>query len=264
MKFDKTINLVLLGILFQIITPCKAADPESAFPWKKGEVFTYRSAIEGEESFSERSEIKKIKQKKGHSEHSVEIDISMNEDTLKITFDLDDKGKFLGSSGTMQSKTELSTFVRVTSTFKNNEITTTTQVMMEGNQVDRAGYKFKNVTDDSWILMDGMSTLALRLSLEPLEPGYDKVHPFFLLNPFTQERRSGKLRLQVTGEDTIDFGGEKVAAYTLDMTAPKQPFTMEAADKEKVATAKLWVMKSNKKLVKFVSTDLEEDTRLDP
>ena len=264
MKMFKLAGLGVLFVLTLFIPLCKAADPVSAFPWKKGEVFTYRSTIEGEENFAERGEIKKIKQKKERSEYSIEIEVTTDQGTLKSTFDLDDKGNFMGSSGTMQSKMEMSTFVRMTSTFKNNEITTTSQVMMEGKQVHREGYKFKGVSDDAWIFMDGIITFALRLSLEPLEPGYDKIHSFFILNPFTQERRSGKLRLQVTGDDIYDFGDEKVPVYILDLTAPKQPFTMKPSDKDQVTQMKLWVMKSNKKLVKFVSTDLEKDVRLDP
>jgi hypothetical protein len=258
--FGAIVQMIICGLV--LLNPqCGASDAVSAFPWEKGNVFIYQSHLDDVHT-TEQGEIKKIKQKKGYVEHAVDFEIITGPMSFEGTFELDEKGGFHGCSGSMQSKNEPSTINRVSAVLKNNEITITSTLKDDAGEGTRISRKFENISDDTWIMMDGVLTLAMYLALETLEPGYDKIQPFFILNFVTKDRRSGKLRIQVTGEETIDFKTDRLPVYTLNVTAPKQAFTLNPADKNTTSLIRMWVSKADRKLIKVVGSDLKIDMGL--
>lgn len=258
--FGAIVQMIICGIV--LLNPlCGASDSVNMFPWEKGDVFIYQSNLD-EMLTTEQGEIKKIKQKKDYTEYTVEFDMITGPMSFKGTFELDEKGGFHGCSGSMQSKNEPATINRVSAILKNNEITVTSTLKDEAGEGMRISRKYENICDDTWILMDGVLTFAMYLALEPLEPGYDTIHPFFVLNFMTKDRRSGKLRIQVTGEETIDFDKDRLPVYTLDVTVPKQAFTLNPADKNTVSVIRMWVSKADHKLIKVVGSDPKIDMGL--
>lgn len=248
--------MFVIGAIHFSVPAAWAAEEASVYPLKAGQKITYRDPAGGD-GYSETCELKKIKNKNDVLLHEFSYHSEIDGVTFAGDFVLDATGGFHECSGMIRRKSEPDMMLRFSASRKNLDIKISSAWKDETGRGPKSNYILNGIPEDTWILMDGAVSMAMYLGLEPLTADYNVIHQFLILNPFSEERRAGKMRVQVTGEETVEIGGQAVPVYAVTVDVPKYMLTMKAEDQDHVGTIQIKVSKTDKKVLKFESTDLD-------